>query len=142
MQILNYQKVTKNIHTSGQPNSDEFLFIAEAGVDTVVNLAMPDHEKAVANEGALVTSLGMNYIHIPIVWHHPKIEQYELFRAIMQAHTNKSIWVHCALNWRVASFIYLYSIQHLEVSEWQAKAALHNIWTPDETWSAFIKQNA
>lgn len=142
MEIINYLKINELIHTSGQPKADEFGLIHKSGVNTVVNLALPDHKEAISNEGALVTEHGMNYIHIPVVWQSPKAEQYQLFQNVMKAHESNGIWIHCALNWRVASFIYLYRTKCLGVSESEAKETLLSIWEPNDVWSKFISENA
>ena len=84
----------------------------------------------------------MNYIHIPVVWKSPKKEQFELFSSVMKHHVDKSIWIHCALNWRVASFIFLYSTKYLRIPEEEARKKMESIWTCNETWSAFIEQNS
>lgn len=142
MEILNYLKINDLIHTSGQPGREDFRLIAETGAVGVINLAMPDHESALSNEGELVTSTGMNYFHIPVIWSQPEPEQYALFQTIMLAHSKKIIWVHCALNWRVSSFMYLYQTKCLGVSENQARKMLTTIWSPDDVWARFIKDNA
>lgn len=142
MNIVNYMKISDLIQTSGQPKSEDFGLICKTGVETVINLALPDHEEAIPHEGKLVTGYGMNYIHIPVVWQSPKPEQYLLFQSIMQAHRDTGVWVHCALNWRVASFIYLYRTQCLGVSEMEARETLAEVWEPNDVWSAFIESNA
>jgi protein tyrosine phosphatase (PTP) superfamily phosphohydrolase (DUF442 family) len=139
MNILNYLKINDHLQTSGQPKADEFKSIAEAGVNTVINLAMPDSDTAIANEGELVSSEGMNYIHIPVVWQQPKVEQFELFAQILEYHKDKSVWVHCALNWRVSSFIYLYRTKCLIVGKDEAWKTMEKLWTPNEVWSEFIE---
>ena len=113
MKILNYEKVSDLLHTSGQPRQEEFQLIANLGVDTVINLAMPDSDNAIADEGFLVTSSGMNYFHIPVVWEQPGVDQFELFASLLTHHRQRKVWVHCALNWRVSSFIYLYRVHCL-----------------------------
>ena len=104
MNILNYLKVSDLIHTSGQPKPEEFKVIRSLGVDTIINLSMPDSESVLPSEGELVTQNGMNYLHIPVVWTAPQVSQFNFFQTVMAFHKNKNIWVHCALNWRVASF--------------------------------------
>ena len=142
MEIINYLKIKEGIQTSGQPKVDDFAAIRVSGVHTVINLAMPDSETALSDEGKLVSENGMNYIHIPVVWKSPKEEQYTLFTSVMELHSKKSIWIHCALNWRVASFMYLYSTKHLGIPEKEARKNLESIWTPNKTWSEFIKNNS
>lgn len=59
MTIFSYYQATDDIATSGQPTKTEFGEIAENGYTVIINLAMPDHENSIANEGSIVTSLGM-----------------------------------------------------------------------------------
>lgn len=141
MDILNYVKVNDWIHTSGQPTAEQFSAIQQTGTKTVINLAMPDHKTAIANEGEIVTSLGMNFLHIPVVWDAPKTEQYQLFQHVMQAHNQQSIWIHCALNWRVSCFMYLYKTGCLGIPKDQAEDDLLSIWEPNEVWRQFIESN-
>jgi len=141
MEILNYMKISKLIQTSGQPKPEEFELIRLSGVETIINLAMPDSDSAISNEGELVSKNNMNYIHIPVVWQKPKKDQFNLFKSVMEFHKEKSIWVHCALNWRVSSFIYLYRTKSLGVPESEANKLLTSVWEPNETWSKFISNN-
>lgn len=142
MEIVNYLKISDYIQTSGQPKENEFELIKATGVDTVVNLAMPDSKAAIVNEGELVTKNNMNYIHIPVVWTSPTVEQFELFSSILAYHSDKKIWIHCALNWRVASFIFLYRTKKLGVPQEEALKSLEKIWSPDAVWATFLKKNA
>lgn len=138
MDVPHYIKVTDNIHTSGQPQQEDFNAIANAGIKTIINLAMPDSDKAITEEGAIVTALGMNYIHIPVVWTSPQEEQFNLFRKILNAQADDKILVHCMLNWRVSSFIYLYKVLELNIDQENAQEALLKVWEPDKNWQAFI----
>lgn len=142
MDIKNYVKVSEQLHTSGQPLEHEFARIASMGIRTLINLAMPDSDTAIANEGQLVTAQGMNYVHIPVVWKDPKPEQFDLFCAILAAHPDDKVWVHCALNWRVSTFVYLYKRKALGVSHDDAWPALLEVWDPNQDWLDFIEQVA
>jgi protein tyrosine phosphatase (PTP) superfamily phosphohydrolase (DUF442 family) len=76
MTILNQFEVSDNITTSGQPTEDQFASIFGSGHDAVINLAMPDHENSISNEGEIVTALGMTYIHIPVTFDAPQEHHY------------------------------------------------------------------
>ena len=69
--ILNYFQITDHIGIAGQPSADQFPEIARANYTAVINLAMAESSNAVAEEGDIVTSLGMKYIHIPVPWDAP-----------------------------------------------------------------------
>lgn len=141
MSLLNYQKIGEHIHTSGQPQEDEFAQVRALGVETVINLAMPDSKGALVNEGQFVSQNGMNYIHIPVVWNAPKAEQFEFFSSLMDLHANKGVLVHCALNWRGSSFAYLYRTKVLGHDKDEARKAMEEIWEPNEIWTKFMEEN-
>jgi protein tyrosine phosphatase (PTP) superfamily phosphohydrolase (DUF442 family) len=50
------------------------------------------------------------------------------------------VFVHCAANMRVSAFMYLYRLIYEGMSDEQAKSDLQKIWTPNDTWQAFIQQ--
>jgi hypothetical protein len=51
---------------------------------------------------------------------------------------DKKVFVHCAANKRVSSFIALYGETKLGWSREKANATLEHIWQPDEVWHSFI----
>ncbi len=138
--IRNYLKIEENMASSGQPDAHQFNEIAQLGFDSVINLAMPSSDYAIANEGELVTSSGMSYIHIPVVWEAPREKQFALFAAVLRQHEGAKVWVHCALNMRVSVFVYLYRCLRLGVPKEEARRSLEAIWTPNKVWSDFIEQ--
>lgn len=139
-QIYNYLKLSDSVATAGQPTEAQLSLIKESGYQVVVNLALPESPKALPHEPAIVESLGMHYIHIPVVWENPTLEDVSRFFSVMEAIANKPVFVHCAANKRVSAFMYLYRRIHEGMSDEQAKRDLHRIWTPNDTWQQFIKQ--
>ncbi|MFB2919834.1 MULTISPECIES: protein tyrosine phosphatase family protein [Aerosakkonema] len=138
--IYNFFKVSAKVATAGQPTEAQLGVIKDAGYQVIVNLALAESPKALPNEQALVENLGMEYVHIPVVWENPTVEDISQFFSVMQANANKSVFVHCAANMRVSSFIYLYRLLHEGVDEETAKNDLHRIWVPNQKWQAFIEQ--
>lgn len=138
--IYNFLQISDRLATAGQPTVEQFKDIKAAGYQVVVNLALPTSTNAIANEAEIVESLGMQYVHIPVEWEHPTIENLHQFFDTLNANQNQSVFVHCAMNMRVSAFVYLYRRQQ-HVSDEQAKSDLAKIWTPNETWQKFI-QNA
>ncbi|MBW4606538.1 MAG: protein tyrosine phosphatase family protein [Hassallia sp. WJT32-NPBG1] len=138
--IYNFLKISDTIATSGQPSSEQFSAIKKAGYQVIVNLALPESPNALKDEEQIVESQGMQYVHIPVVWENPTIENVKEFFSVMEANTDKKIFVHCAANMRVSAFIYLYRHLHQGISDEDAKNDLQKIWIPNETWQKFIKQ--
>ncbi|MCX4026885.1 protein tyrosine phosphatase family protein [Endozoicomonas sp. SM1973] len=101
--IKNYIQLRDNIATSGQPKRGQFQIIADAGYETVINLAMPDHAESIPEEGSIVTSLGMAYLHLPIPFDKPLPKQVKQFCQIMASIKDTKIWVHCIMNYRVSA---------------------------------------
>jgi len=61
---------TDNLYISGQPSEEAFTKLKSEGVTTVVNLRtqkeMDNREYVPFDEVALLDSLGLNYVHIPL----------------------------------------------------------------------------
>ena len=138
MDIINFVQFTDSIASSGQPSKEDFVRIAALGYNTVINLALVTSDNAIVNEGDLVTKLGMSYLHIPIEWERPTLEQFQLFATIMEQQSRYKVWVHCALNMRVSAFLYLYNRLYLNTAEHLALQKLNQVWQPNKTWSQFI----
>jgi protein tyrosine phosphatase (PTP) superfamily phosphohydrolase (DUF442 family) len=139
--IYNYLQISDSIATAGQPTEAQFPMIKDSGYQVVVNLALPESTNALPNESAIAENLGMQYIHIPVVWENPTLENFQDFTNVLQANADRSVFVHCAANMRVSAFMYLYNRIYKQMSEEQAQNNLAQIWTPNDTWQQFI-QNA
>lgn len=75
----------------------------------VINLAM--HNKgALKKEDKIVSKNGMMYIHIPINWKKPEKKRLELFLSLLETleKSNKKVFIHCIMNYRVSVFMYIY----------------------------------
>lgn len=139
-EIYNFLKLSDSVATSGQPTESQFAAIKESGYQVVVNLALPESSNALPNEQEIVESLGMEYVHIPVVWENPTLDDLARFFNIVEANADKSIFVHCAANMRVSAFMYLYRLLREQISNEQATQDLHQIWIPNENWQKFIQQ--
>jgi protein tyrosine phosphatase (PTP) superfamily phosphohydrolase (DUF442 family) len=137
-EIYNFLPISDRIFTSGQPTPEQFATLQDAGCEVVINLAMPTSSNAIPNEGELVAIQGMDYVHIPVEWEAPTLEDLQQFFAVMRVHRERVVLVHCAMNMRVSAFVYLYRRLELGASEAEALPALHQIWTPNEIWQRFI----
>jgi protein tyrosine phosphatase (PTP) superfamily phosphohydrolase (DUF442 family) len=138
-EIINYYPVDERIASSGQPGRDQFGAIAADGYQAVINLALPDSRGALSDEGSIVSALEMAYFHIPVNFEAPHLEDLELFFDLMRALEGKRIWVHCAMNYRVSCFLYLYRKHVLGLPEEQAARPMHEIWQPQGAWQALIE---
>lgn len=137
--ILNYIKINELISTSGQPKIEEFDLINNEGFEVVINLALCDASNAIENEDKVVTNLGMSYFHIPVDFENPKPSDLKLFLNTMQALGANKVWVHCAKNYRVSAFMYVYHKYILKTPFEEIDLSIFNIWNPDKTWQELMK---
>ena len=138
--LLNFCQLTPQVGTSGQPTVEQFAEVAALGYDAVVNLAMPDSDNAVADEGGIVTTLGMSYFHIPVPFDKPTADQLRQFSGLMDVLEGSKVLVHCAVNARVSAFMYQYLTLCKNQSAEQSTTPLLQKWLPqmDDTWKDFL----
>lgn len=137
--ILNYVKINELISTSGQPKIEELELIANEGFEVVINLAVSTTSNALENEDKIVSSLNMSYIHIPVDFENPKISDLKLFLNILQALGANKVWIHCAKNYRVSAFMYVYHKYILHTPFEQIDLSIFDMWQPSLVWQELMK---
>lgn len=138
-QVTNFIEISPSLGTSGMPARELFAAIAQAGYQVVINLSMPESSGQQPDERELVEGLGMDYIHIPVVWESPQLTDLERFFQALDENQDRRVFAHCVLNYRVSAFVYLYRTLRQGISHEQAWSDLTRIWTPEGTWEAFIQ---
>jgi protein tyrosine phosphatase (PTP) superfamily phosphohydrolase (DUF442 family) len=110
------------------------------GFDVVINLAMPDSENALDNEGALVAVTGMNYVHLPVDFEQPTAAHIHQFFKVMDAYEGKKILVHCVVNARASAFLYKYLDLLKGFPPGQITSPVLLRWFPtmDEAWQKIM----
>lgn len=137
-EIINYVAYSESLASSGQPTQAQLEAISRVGLERVIYLAFADHETSLRGEDRMVRDLGMQFVHIPVVWSAPTVADYELFAAVMRQSEGVNTLVHCQVNWRASSFVFLYRVIVLGVPMNDAVLALNSIWTPSDGWREFI----
>lgn len=132
MKVLNFYKYNEYISLSGLPEKKDFQDMKKEGYEIVISLCMPSDSKTLENEEAILTELGLTYIHIPVDYETPKLKDYQLFESLLDAFKGKKLWIHCTKNYRVSAFMYLYGGAYYD------RTLLEKFWTPNETWEAFV----
>lgn len=136
--IFNWRRLDDRITTSGQPSEAELASVRDLGVENVINLALHSHEKALADEAATVSGLGMVYTHIPVDFDHPTEDDYQRFCAAIAAAAGAPVHVHCIVNARVTAFLYRYQAEVLGRSDAEARVLIESVWRPGGVWADFI----
>lgn len=140
-EILNYIKINDNISTSGQPSALEFESIAKSGFDVVINLALSNASNALENEDKCVSELGMTFIHIPVDFEEPTVKDLKIFLTLLYSlmTSGKKIWIHCAKNYRVSIFMYVYHKYILNTPIDKVDMRVFQEWTPSPKWQELMK---
>ena len=84
--------------------------------------------------------MGIKYIHIPVEFGSPKIEEYQEFVSVLNKNKKSKVLVHCAANKRVSAFIAIYRILSLGWKKEKAIRELERIWKPNKIWESFIEE--
>jgi protein tyrosine phosphatase (PTP) superfamily phosphohydrolase (DUF442 family) len=141
--MYNFLTLSEDLFTGGMPTVDQIKDAARQGVQLVVNLAPHDVIDALPNEEKLVTSLGMHYINIPVLWNTPTRDGLNRFMDVMDENRGKKILVHCQANFRATAFMALYRILRLGWNSEDAMKGMDMIWDVEDypIWKMFILEN-
>ena len=137
-EISNYRQYSPQFSSSGQPSASQLEAVAQEGYKRVIYLAFSDNHTAIEKEDRVVKELGMDYVHIPVDFENPTIEDFEDFSAVMNRDGNTRTLLHCQINWRASTFSFLYRVIYADVPMAQAKDDLDSVWQPDPMWFKFI----
>ncbi|MDH3208227.1 MAG: protein tyrosine phosphatase family protein [Gemmatimonadota bacterium] len=139
--VRNFQEVSEQLASSGQIGYDQIPLLTEAGYEVVINLAIADEERN-GREGFLVAQEGLTYVHIPVDWAAPTLEDVEMFFDVMGANEGRKVYVHCFANMRASAFVYMYRTLVEGVPEDEALATMNEVWDPWELeqWGGLIER--
>ncbi len=147
-ELFNYHEYSSDLASSGQPSREQLPAIAEAGISAVINLAPLSSPGAFADEGKRFEELGIEYIHIPVNWEQPPLNDLKTFLAAMDQFSDKRILVHCMANARASLFVYLWRSLKAGDDDDDAHKTMVSIWENNEgfelrnfeQWLAFIEE--
>jgi protein tyrosine phosphatase (PTP) superfamily phosphohydrolase (DUF442 family) len=138
--IKGFLRVDERVGTAGQPTERQVEEIAAERYEVVINLGIKDPRYCLEDEARSVAAAGMSYEHIPVNFEQPTAEDFRAFHAAMTKYEAKRVFVHCAANYRVSSFMALYGEAELGWSRSQADDWATRLWQPNETWTRFLEE--
>ena len=138
--VINFFQITDRIGTGGQPSVSQLHDIAKNGYNVVINLATHNSENAIENEGSIVVSLGMTYVHIPVPFEAPTPGHLRKFFRFMNGLSEEKVFVHCAVNARVSAFVFKYLTMERKMQAEEATTPLLAQWLPQMNliWKNFL----
>ena len=130
--------ISPQLVTSGQPTAAALAKLKEQGFDAVIYLAPTSVSDAVADEKAIVEKQGLRWVNIPINFQHPSASDFQQFVETVKSMAGKKILVHCQVNMRASSMVFLYrSIVNKEAPE-KAYESVIKVWSPGGIWKELI----
>ena len=136
--ISNYREYSPHFASSGQPTKAQLEQLESTGFERIIYIAFSNNGNAFADEDVIVKELGMEYVHIPVIWDQPTASDFYAFADVMKRYPDKKSLLHCQVNYRASAFSFLYRVIYQDVSVAIAKADMNSVWQPNETWRELI----
>jgi protein tyrosine phosphatase (PTP) superfamily phosphohydrolase (DUF442 family) len=130
--------VSAQLSTSGQPTKAFLETLKAQGYEVVVYLAPPTVSDAIADEPKIVGRQGIVFVNIPVVWEKPTQADFDAFTRVMKAFEGRKVWVHCQMNLRASSMVFLHRVITLKEPPEKAWESVQKAWVPNATWKAYI----
>ena len=131
--------ITPRLVTSGQPSAEALASLAAQGFEAVIYLAPPTVADAVRDEALIVGSQGMLFVNIPIKFDSPTENDFEVFTSALSALAARKVLVHCQINLRASSMVFLHRVISLKEDPRVAYDAVAKVWSPDGPWKTLIQ---
>jgi len=135
----NFVQWRPGLASSAQPSAPWLGKVKENKYDVVINLAPPESHGSIRDEGGIVAARGVTYVNIPVNFMKPAAEDFRVFSEILRANASRNVLVHCQVNMRGSSFVFLYRVIHEGADVREAVAKLTSVWAPDPVWKKFIE---
>jgi protein tyrosine phosphatase (PTP) superfamily phosphohydrolase (DUF442 family) len=130
--------ISPQLVTSGQPTAATLEQLASLGFGAVIYLAPPTVPDAIKNEAEIVQRQGLVYINIPIKFNSPTEADFESFVAALSRIGTKKVLVHCQVNMRASSMVFLQRVVVGKESPQTAYEAVASVWSPEGPWKALL----
>ena len=120
--ISTFAQIETTIACGGSTTLEAIPAIKNMGFKSVINVRLASEEGAlVEEEGAVVRTAGMNYVHLPFNMRSPDSMLIDNFIEAVSAPANTPAYVHCAAGGRAAA---LWMIKRVKADGWAEARAL------------------
>jgi len=130
--------VSATLTTSGQPTPAFLQTLKSQGFEVVIYLAPPTVGDAVAEEPKIVGRQGLVFVNIPMDFSNPTAADFQAFTRVMQAFAGRKVLVHCQMNFRASSLVFLHRAITLREPPGPAWESVQKAWVPNPTWKKYI----
>ncbi len=140
LQAPNVVEIDARLVTSGQPTRAALQQLRALGFEAVLYLAPSSVPDAVADEPAIVREQGLVFEHVPIPFDAPTEAHLDAVDAALREHAARRLLVHCQINLRASTCVFLNRVLQQGVAPDTAYAAVQRVWTPRGPWQALAQR--
>ena len=136
----NIVEISPSLVTSGQPNAGALAELRAQGFGAVIYLVAPNVSDAVRDEAYIVGRQGLVFVNLPIPFDGPTGQDFEVFAAILRSLQDRKVLVHCQVNMRASTFVFLYRAIVAREDPHVAYESVSRVWTPDGPWKRLMQE--
>lgn len=136
----NIVPINAQLVTSGQPTRESLTHLRAEGFDAVIYLAPSTVQDAIEDEPELLKAQGIEFVHVPIVFSKPTPADVEAAAAALERLQGKKVLVHCQVNLRASSIVFLYRTIWRHEDPAKAYESVSRVWVPEGPWKRLITQ--
>jgi len=131
-------QVSPSLITLGQPTRTALAGLSKLGIQTVIYLAPSTVEDAVKDEPKLLRRQGIEYVHIPVPFGAPTEQHFAAISSALANRRDRKVLVHCQVNMRASTMVFLYRAVTLHEEPAQAYEAVSRVWSPEGPWKRLV----
>lgn len=141
LEAPNVLPVAPDLVCSGQPKPESLRRLGALGFDAVIYLAPFSVGDAQPQEPEWLQAQGIEFVHVPMVWEQPTLVQVDEVLRTLAAWRGikRKVLVHCQVNFRGSSLVFLHRVLERREPAEVAWADLSRVWSPNRTWMALIR---
>lgn len=134
----NAVQINASLLTSGQPSAAELSGLAAQGIQAVIYLAPSTVPDAIKDEPRILAQHAVEFVHIPIPFDAPGERHFDELAATLDRLKEKKVLVHCQVNMRASTMVFLYRAIRLRDDPATAYEAVSKVWKPEGAWKRLL----
>lgn len=138
LRVQNLVPISPLLITSGQPTAPQLKTLGAHGIEAVIYLAPSNVWDSIRDEPAILAAQGIQYLHIPIDFQKPGERDFDAFVKAMQGLQGRKVLVHCQVNMRASTLVFLYRTIVGKEAPGPAYESVQRIWKPEGPWRKLV----
>jgi protein tyrosine phosphatase (PTP) superfamily phosphohydrolase (DUF442 family) len=134
----NVVQIGPSLVTSGQPGREALSTLSALGFQAVIYLAPSAVSDAVKDEPELISKQGIEFVYIPIPFAKPEEHHFREVSAALTRLGGKKVLVHCQVNMRASSMVFLHRVITEKQDPAKAYDAVAAVWSPEGAWRSLL----